>query len=108
MERLLIIGKKAMAKMTLVDKPWLTEEDLETVYGDGDDPSASHVDDPGSTSGKIHYPSGNKWTTVVDSANHTLAVVEVSHTDTAIKWECLVRTGDTVRLERFTISSPLP
>jgi hypothetical protein len=117
----MIIGKKAFAKMTLVDKPYLDadldEEEymlacgydsLEDLEGYGDDSLGSHIDDSGSTSAKIHHPSGNEWPAVINSTNHTLSINEISHSDHSIEWECLVRTADAVRLERFSISSPLP
>lgn len=83
-------------------------EELETLNGDWDDASPEHTDSSGSTTGKIYYPSGDKWPAVINSTNHTLTVTQVSHTDTSVEWECLVSAGNTVRLERFTISSPLP
>lgn len=128
------IGKKAWAKITQVDKPWLSEEDLEPFYlgdiimkekwydpyideqeswledleGDRDDPLTSHIDDPGSTSRKVYHPPGNEWPAVINSTNHTLSIQKISHTDTTIEWECLVRTANAVRFECFSISSPLP
>jgi hypothetical protein len=81
---------------------------LENLDIDWDDTTTEHTDDPSGTSGKIYHPTGDKWPAVINSTNHTLSVVEISHTDTSIEWECLVSTADAVRLERFTISSPLP
>lgn len=72
------------------------------------DPGPSHVYYTSRSPTKIYYPTRNEWPAVINSTNHTLSVVQVSHTDTSIEWECLVRTADAVGFERFSISSPLP
>jgi hypothetical protein len=81
---------------------------LENLDIDWDDTTTEHTDDLGSASGKVYYPTGDKWPAVINSTNHTLSVVEISHTDTSVEWECLMSTADAVWLERFSISSPLP
>ena len=87
---------------------WDEEKFLEALYPDGDDTGSGHIDGPGSPSGKIYNPSGNERSAIINSTNHTLSVVQVSHTETSIEWECLMRTADAVGLESFSISSPLP
>ena len=87
---------------------WNEAEFLEALYPDGDDTGSGHIDGPGSPSGKIYNPSGNERSAIINSTDYTLSIIEISHTETSIEWECLMRTGDTVRLESFSISSPLP
>lgn len=84
------------------------QQELEDLQADGDDTLAGHIDDPGSTSGQVYHPASNEWPAVINSANHTLSIKEISHTDVSVEWDCLVSTGNTVRFESFSISSPLP
>lgn len=98
--------KKDLFDEVLREIDW--ENDLQYIEGDWDDPSTSHIDLSGSTSGEIYYPPLNEWPAIINSTNHTLSIQEISHTDTSIEWQCLVRTADTVWSENFSISRPLP
>jgi hypothetical protein len=90
--------------------PYIDEQEswLEDLEGDWDDSLTSHIDDSGGASRKVYHPSSNEWPAVINSTNHTLSIQEISYSKLGVEWKCLVSTADSIRLEHFSVSSPLP